>query len=318
MPLREADNLAQQAEVTASSWVANEPYHKDSVTPTDRHELSYNRAVKIPSSGTRLESADAYLENASDKPLEVTVALRLGKPDSASPPREVKAVAKATVPPGKHWVSLRYGLDVPASAGLWFVIPPTPNLFWYLAAGGPEGSSRGYAAPDTESWTPRGECYAFVTQPSAHKIAGSEPQAVADGLTRPTGGDYHGWVSDASQPLPQWIALNWPEARQVGRVELVFDTDFAKRRPTELVEQQVVTHYRLEVADGSGWKTVAEVDGNDQRLRRHTFPAIATQAVRLWCRRPGLKARDCMSCGRTANDAGLSPLQRGEGRQAPV
>jgi len=281
LPLKEDDNLAQRASITASSFVASEPYSKDSVTTADRHELNYNRAVKIPSSGKRLEAIDTYLENASDKPLEVTVALRIGKVDSTSPPKEVKATAKATVPPGKHWVNLKYGLDVPADAGLWFVIPPTKDLWWFLAAGGPEGSSRGYAPPDSEGWTPRAECYALVTDPSAHKIAGSEPQAVADGQTRPTGGDYHGWVSDASQPLPQWVALNWAQPQKVGRVELVFDTDFAARRPTQLVEKQVVTKYRIEVADGDGWKTVVEEEGNDRRLRKHTFAAVTTKAVRL-------------------------------------
>jgi hypothetical protein len=279
MPLREPDNLAQAAQVTASSSVASTPFTRDSLAPTVPHKLDFWRAAMLPAPGHKLAGAALLLSNSTDHAIEVTLSLRatvkLGRFEGPE-----LATAKAAVAPGRGWTEFHFDRDLGDAAGIWFVLPSTPGLSWWLAAVGPEGAHRAYAGKP-EAWTPAADSYALITDPPPPAAVGGGPEAAIDGWSRPHDGLYGGWISDPRQPLPQWLALSWPQARTVGRVELVFDTNLGNGLPSRLIEKETVKAYRLEAKVGDGWRTLVEVTDNALRLRKHTFEPVTTTALRL-------------------------------------
>ena len=109
---------------------------------------------------------------------------------------------------------------------------------------------------------------------------GFPPEKVVDGMFRPEDGDFHQWASDPSEPLPQWIELDFGRTVRVGAVYLTFDTNLDK-----LVEfgpaPECVRDYTLSVWRDGKWVPVVRERGNYHRRRIHRFGPIATSRIRL-------------------------------------
>lgn len=91
-----------------------------------------------------------------------------------------------------------------------------------------------------------------------------------------------------------WIELNWQQVQRISRIQITFDTGFA--RPLTLTSQdnydarmirgpqpETVRDYTLAyrpTGDGE-WVRLTEVQGNYQRLARHAFDPVAAQALRI-------------------------------------
>lgn len=103
------------------------------------------------------------------------------------------------------------------------------------------------------------------------------------------------WLSDASDPLPAWIELRWPEPVALSEVRLVFDT--ALHRPLTLSvdeshkpfrekmlwqpQPETVRDYEIHIAGEAGWTPLVRVAGNYQRLQMHKFETVKTDALRI-------------------------------------
>lgn len=102
----------------------------------------------------------------------------------------------------------------------------------------------------------------------------------------------HRWMSDPAQGLPAWIQLEWNSPVLVREVQLVFDTGmhrhltlshhdgYTSRMMWGRPQPETVADYTIEGFDGGQWRTIADVRGNYQRLRRHRCDA-PTPFVRL-------------------------------------
>ena len=88
------------------------------------------------------------------------------------------------------------------------------------------------------------------------------------------------WISDPAQGLPQTLTLTCREPLTCSSVELVFDTNLDKKSPYGAAPE-CVKDYRIEALRGNAWFTVAEVSGNYQRVRRHSFASEKISAFRL-------------------------------------
>ncbi len=124
--------------------------------------------------------------------------------------------------------------------------------------------------------------------------AGAPGAAVIDGFLRDIPGKtVHHWEGKLG-PDGAWIELSWPAPQRIGRIQLTFDTGFQRvltlsgesgvmKRVIRGPQPETVRDYTISVrAPASGdWREVAKVDGNYQRLRRHTFPSAEVSAVRL-------------------------------------
>ena len=77
------------------------------------------------------------------------------------------------------------------------------------------------------------------------------------------------WANAWPVPFPQWVELDFPSDRVVGRVE-VFSSD-----------GYMVLAYDIQAWDGSAWKVLGSVTGNISVHNTLTFPPVQTSKLRL-------------------------------------
>lgn len=103
------------------------------------------------------------------------------------------------------------------------------------------------------------------------------------------------WISAEDGSLPAWIELSWPEKVELREIRLVFDTGM--HRPLTLsvdeshkpfrenmvwaAQPETVRDYVISYSDDEGWKQLAEVKGNYQRLNVHRFETVRTDKVKV-------------------------------------
>jgi hypothetical protein len=124
-------------------------------------------------------------------------------------------------------------------------------------------------------------------------VPGSAPEHVLDGFVRDLP---EKWTHRWGGPMGEggaWLELAWDAPRRISNVQITFDTGF--HRPLTLTEQlsyrarmhigpqpETVRDYTLEYRDETGdWHELARMEGNYQRLRRHTFEAVSARALRI-------------------------------------
>ena len=93
---------------------------------------------------------------------------------------------------------------------------------------------------------------------------------VIDGYARAVRGVPHAWRPDPKQPLPQWVELDFGQARSMNCVQVSFQS-----KPMRAED------FRIEAASNGGWATVADVQENLERRRVLTFPRTTATKLRL-------------------------------------
>jgi hypothetical protein len=126
------------------------------------------------------------------------------------------------------------------------------------------------------------------------ELDGCEAANVLNGYVRDFPGEQNNRWSAELAVGGAWLQLAWDQPQMIGHVQLCFDTgftreltltssDWANKSIVRAPQPETVRDYRLEyrAAADASWQELAAVQGNHQRLRRHTFPAVKAQAVRL-------------------------------------
>jgi hypothetical protein len=115
---------------------------------------------------------------------------------------------------------------------------------------------------------------------------------IRNGVHRGVYGHSNRWRSDPNQELPQWIELRFKEPQKIKEVHIVFDTglnrqltlsqsDGTTRQMIRGPQPECVKDYDLQILSGESAKTIAEVEGNYQRKRIHTFDPATADGIRL-------------------------------------
>ena len=128
-----------------------------------------------------------------------------------------------------------------------------------------------------------------------------DPEGIRSGQTRSVHGSkgaptkrsvpgLHRWISDG---LPAWIQLDWDESVSISGIQLIFDTGlhrhltlshhdgYTSRMEWGRPQSETVRDYSIQ-ADLDGWKELLRVEGNFQRVRRHSFAQMAgTKSLRV-------------------------------------
>ena len=132
---------------------------------------------------------------------------------------------------------------------------------------------------------------------SAHITASSEQAGyaavnVVSGQTRSVHGDRgapparanpgsHRWMSDPADGLPVTLLLEWKTPIEVREIQLIFDTGLHRHLTlshhdgytSKMIwgepQPETVRDYRIEVFDGTEWKSMVSVTDNYQRRRVH-------------------------------------------------
>jgi hypothetical protein len=116
--------------------------------------------------------------------------------------------------------------------------------------------------------------------------------SVLDGWNRDIGdGDCHQWQAPMGS-LSQWIELGWKKPQSIREVQITFDSGLHRRlylsgQDGEYYSQvrdaqpELAADYSVELKQGGEYKTIAEVENNYLRLRRHRFDPVTADAVRI-------------------------------------
>ena len=101
--------------------------------------------------------------------------------------------------------------------------------------------------------------------------------------------EVHHWEA----PAPAWVELRWPKPQRLRQVQITFDSGFRRQLTLSAQDSQQVNlvraaqpetvkdyRVRCRMADGST-RTLADVKGNFQRLRRHQFDPVDAQSLRI-------------------------------------
>lgn len=131
---------------------------------------------------------------------------------------------------------------------------------------------------------------------SSHQ-PGAGPEKVVSGQTRSVHGPrgapadrarpgVHRWMSDPQMGLPATLTLEWSVPVDLRQVRLIFDSgldriltlshsdDYVKLMKWGVPQPELVRDYRLEVKRSAGWESLAETQGNYQRLRIHRLETV--------------------------------------------
>ncbi|WP_308367727.1 MULTISPECIES: PKD domain-containing protein [unclassified Microbulbifer] len=81
-------------------------------------------------------------------------------------------------------------------------------------------------------------------------------------------GGYYSWTN-GNTSLPQWVQLRWPEPIKTEHIEIITSEGYP------------IQNYRLQYWDGSAWRTLQSIYGNQQLRIAHEFNEIETTQIRL-------------------------------------
>ncbi len=115
---------------------------------------------------------------------------------------------------------------------------------------------------------------------------------VINGVARGVASASNRWISDPDQPMPQWLELRFRTPQRIREIHLTFDTGFNRLltlshsdaytgRMIKSAQPETVRDYEVQVIDGAGQTTVAEVTGNYQRKRIHRVEPTTVSGIRV-------------------------------------
>jgi len=116
---------------------------------------------------------------------------------------------------------------------------------------------------------------------------------VIDGFVRGVNGVSHRWEAPLAAD-GAWIELAWPRPVRLAQIQLTFDSGFqreltlsasesANRHVIRAPQPETVKDYALQYrpAADADWIDLARVEGNHQRLCRHSFDPVEAVALRV-------------------------------------
>jgi hypothetical protein len=275
-------DLARGASVTASSEAPLEFPESGQF-----FQLAIPAAQLFPVSATRIESVELLLR--SDRGEETPVTLGLRPADFVYDVRPKPDIAAATARiPARFQGYVRFDFHRAVEPGRLYSIhlPRLPGIAWALFSDVPDGPARspvGCTAaelPGPTRWhaITRG-CHFCMRLTPVQMPYG--PQNVVRGTSRPDRWP-NIYISNPERPLPAWIELRLPEARQIHTVQITFDTDMNRHSRRELFRYpDCVRRYEVLVPQGGGWKRVAGEEDNYMRRRVLEIEPVKTDRLRL-------------------------------------
>ena len=268
-------DLALKARATASS-TAREGENEGLVGGGAAHQLDRDRAVTFPAPQDHVDTVALYLQNDSQRPVGIRVALRaagtLG--DLFASTRDV-AAATADVPArSQGWVEFPLQAKLTKGRTYFLLLPADKRLRWHLYPSTVPGCGRGIRWDDGQLQS-RAGCYRFRLSPGGEPQRliqpPPRPENVNQGWNRAVAGIRNAWAPDLKQQkLPQWVQLELPQPAEINTFHVSFQT--RKDRGVDFdVEARV---------DGR-WQRLAQVRDNTDRRRVLHFPTVRADRVRL-------------------------------------
>jgi len=278
---RRLDDLTAGGAATASSVGAV------SATPGNGGiPLAHGPAALWPLSESRLDSVACFIDHHGEPAtVRVTVHAAGNVWDLEALEAAPLATVETTVQPGSGWQTIPLDLTLPGPGLYWIKLMGPGGANWRYAADDALATTSAYRRPNATTWFAPGtwsrwKSLAMAVRPESRPYP---PELAVNGYNRPDRSP-NAWVSDATQPLPQWLEVTLPEPRRADVVQLIFDTQLNRINyvtPGLFRAPECVRDYTVQVRIEGEWSEVASVTGNYQRLREHRFTPALVSAVRV-------------------------------------
>jgi len=315
-------DIAGEAVVRASSVFSE----NDTVDSWGTDCLRAARMLQLPVMSASLETIELLADAVCDTRLHYR--FHQGPPNASTYPEEELTSGFIDIPAGlSQWISLPIHCAISRPGWHFLVLGESPDVSVHMTET-PAGKRWNYERPEDPirpnpftKWTSRVLAIgmkravdadgASVVTPDwndhARNFTGQssflnfawccrtvpeqtvyDPQMVVNGSSRPTHVPNLWASAPSSFAEPEWIALTWDKARDIGEIQILFDSSLHfhfgqswQGYPVNAIPS-LVKDYRIIAEHVGGAQTVvAEVVGNFQRNRRHSVGLTGVTRMRL-------------------------------------
>lgn len=252
-----------------------------------REELLQRRGQWVALGGSPLRKVSFCLSNHQDSSRTVSVRAMLVEHiwDYRVEDSMQIAAAELSVPAGENlWIEwpLPEDLHLPQSGYLRFDLLTQPDVLWHVAGAIEPGHVSAFEmAPGKMRRYSSGVTLALQVEPPQSSFTAAN---VLSGVSRPHR-TTNLWRSDPSQPMPQWLQLDWETPQTISEVVVTFAghllREYHAYAPFYRDPQCVSDYDTLLSADGETWVTVATVRDNYQRHNRLRFTSVPARHLRI-------------------------------------
>ena len=247
-----------------------EPRNPEIYDPCDEPPADRRRGQMFPVATDRIDRISVRFQNRTGKALSVKGSLHVTRTPGVFEGEEI-AERECLVPPGEN-VEGVFEFHMPLVCGsVFLLLEEVPGVSVLTEKRHLPGV---YCKPDGCYFSDDNFC--FSVEPPQHVFV---PENTVDTPPRP-GLSPNLWISDPAQGFPQTLTLHCAKETACSGIELIFDTNLDKKHPFGAAAE-CVRDYKVEALRGGQWITAAEVSGNYQRVRRHTFTRMSASAFRL-------------------------------------
>ena len=275
-------DLARGATIQASS-----ERKLQAETVDEFQSLDLPRAQLLSVSASRIESIELFLRSTLTVNRKARLGLRRAKSINNFSSEVDVSEAEAVIPAMKStWVKFKWGTDTEPGKLYWIQLPVVEGIFCGCQKEAPVGTNRATYNKDSSRWEAERGSYAFRLSPASWPYSATN---VTNGVTRPETWP-NLWISDPTEPFPQFLDINFEVPQKIDTVYLTFDgnldTNIYLSPPwgilgTTNVIRECVRDYALYFDNGSSWVKIVQVVDNYQRHRVHLFEPISTKRLRL-------------------------------------
>jgi len=260
----DSKDLARDAIITASSNRTEKGLTPEKTVFTKSMSLSkHDRSVLIPTKDIeKLNSIRLYLisENKQTTMIDVRVEglKKMGKPDHAMKLGQYNLKIAAN---SRKWIKIPASIEISENMEFLRVeVPAAEGITWSVIR-----------------WIGQ------ATNP-VNEIVDYKPENIINGWTRLKENEESLWVSDPSEPFPQWIELDLGKPSEFNTVHLTFDTDLSTGHTEKFRQEVCVKSYEVSAFSNGEWVELAESKNNFQRHRVHKFKKVRASKLRLTIR----------------------------------
>ena len=291
LPYSDPANIATKAKVRASSTLVSCDVEESLSTDL----LSQDRMLQFPVLSDIVDFIDLLVDVESETVLQL--ALHQGAENhSTYPDKQIWSGSIELAAGEKQWVQAPVNCEI--SQPGWHFLIIAANEKVRLHVGEATVGSLKYAIRRNDPIRPNPFSKWGITRGGwqattyCHRIHPQQPVYEPANVINPWGRPTNLpnlWSSKRTDfQEPEWLELSWPQPQQIQEVNILFDNmlDFHFSQSWRNYDQNVISSlvksYRLLAKNGSQpWQTLAEVDDNYQRLRRHSFDPIEASEIRL-------------------------------------
>ncbi|WP_257668900.1 FAD-dependent oxidoreductase [Parapedobacter tibetensis] len=285
--LHDADDLVQQAQLTASSQLAFSAFDSANLI---WKPLEIAAAQLIPLDQGRAPVFSLPIRTAEDT--EVEVQLRTSSRRGGFTPDTTLGTNRLSLTAGIHEIALDFGAELTEAQYVFLTFLKNPliqlpytgqritGLLSVYNGVNKKVSNNGQQRPPADAGVDEFEFWCPQRRPEGHNIAVklSEPirlfgaENLRNGVDRPVS-QPNAWVADSRDANPS-LCLEWNKAQTIGCIDLCFDTDFDHAMESVLMTHPervmpfCVRSYRIEDAAG---RVVYQKKNNYQTRNSVTF-----------------------------------------------